>query len=63
MGENDFVPIGSDFVCNSIWKECNDDLKDSLGSIFVPTDSLYVDLCKNHAISSKMLADTIDLPC
>ncbi|XP_042943614.1 serine/threonine-protein kinase CTR1-like [Carya illinoinensis] len=54
MGENDFVPI---------WKECSDDLKDSLGSVVVPIGSLSVGLCRHHAILFKVRPDTIDLPC
>ncbi|CAN1134919.1 Serine/threonine-protein kinase CTR1 [Linum perenne] len=53
-GEDEFM---------SIWMECNDDLKDRLGSIVVPIGSLSVGLCRHRALLFKVLADAIDLPC
>ncbi|XP_052172673.1 serine/threonine-protein kinase CTR1-like [Diospyros lotus] len=53
-GEDGFVPL---------WKECKDDLKESLGSVVLPIGSLSVGLCKHRALLFKVLADIIDLPC
>ncbi|CAI0469481.1 unnamed protein product [Linum tenue] len=47
----------------SIWMECNDDLKDRLGSIVVPIGSLSIGLCRHRTLLFKVLADAIDLPC
>ncbi|KAF5953974.1 hypothetical protein HYC85_006830 [Camellia sinensis] len=53
-GEDDFLPA---------WKECSDDLKESLRSTVLPIGSLSVGLCRHRALLFKVLADTIDLPC
>ncbi|KAL7247900.1 hypothetical protein ACSBR2_002746 [Camellia fascicularis] len=53
-GEDDFFPA---------WKECSDDLKESLRSTVLPIGSLSVGLCRHRALLFKVLADTIDLPC
>ncbi|KAJ0781336.1 putative protein kinase TKL-CTR1-DRK-2 family [Helianthus annuus] len=47
----------------SMWKECNEDLKDCLGSVVLPLGNLSVGLCRHRAFLFKILADTIDLPC
>ncbi|CAL1373072.1 unnamed protein product [Linum trigynum] len=47
----------------STWMECNDDLKDRLGSIVVPIGSLSIGLCRHRTLLFKVLADAIDLPC
>ncbi|KAL8505033.1 hypothetical protein ACS0TY_016294 [Phlomoides rotata] len=53
-GEDDLI---------TIWKECNDELKDCLGSIVLPIGSLAVGLCKHRSLLFKVLADFIGLPC
>ncbi|KAF8397814.1 hypothetical protein HHK36_016738 [Tetracentron sinense] len=47
----------------SLWRECSEILKDSLGSVVLPIGSLSVGLCRHRALLFKVLADTIDLPC
>ncbi|KAL7133543.1 hypothetical protein ABFS83_12G147800 [Erythranthe nasuta] len=53
-GEDDLI---------AIWKECSEDLKDSLGSVVLPIGSLSVGLCRHRVLLFKVLADFIGLPC
>ncbi|XP_023005641.1 serine/threonine-protein kinase CTR1-like isoform X1 [Cucurbita maxima] len=53
---------GEDVLVPS-WKECSNNLKETLGSVVVPLGALSVGLCRHRALLFKVLADTIDLPC
>ncbi|KDP45024.1 hypothetical protein JCGZ_01524 [Jatropha curcas] len=45
------------------WKECNEVLKNRLGSVVLPIGSLPLGLCVHRALLFKVLADSINLPC
>ncbi|XP_022934740.1 serine/threonine-protein kinase CTR1-like [Cucurbita moschata] len=55
--------VSGEDVLESIWRECSDNLKETLGSVVVPLGGLSVGLCRHRALLFKVLADTIDLPC
>lgn len=44
---------GEDALVN-MWKECSDEVKDSLGSIVIPLGSLYIGLCRHRALLFKV---------
>ncbi|XP_038904015.1 serine/threonine-protein kinase CTR1-like [Benincasa hispida] len=55
--------VSGEDVLVSIWRECSDNLKETLGSVVIPLGGLSVGLCRHRALLFKVLADTIDLPC
>lgn len=45
------------------WKECNEAIKSSTGSIVLHLGKLLIGLCKHRSLLFKMLADKVNIPC
>jgi serine/threonine-protein kinase CTR1 len=45
------------------WKECNEAIKSSTGSVALHLGKLPVGLCKHRSLLFKMLADKVSIPC
>lgn len=46
--------VSGEDVLVSIWRECSDNLKESLGSVVVPLGGLSVGLCRHRALLFKV---------